>query len=205
MNATGMTAKLAMLLCAVLFMPVSDSAYAAVTDPAAIQVQTLTASLLKSMRAGPALSMTERYRELEPVIAQVFALPLMTRISVGPDWANFSPEQQKAVIAAFSRYTIANYVHNFREFDGQKFEIDDKVVSRGEWKIVQTRLISPHDTNLLVYRMLEVDGNWKIVDVSYNGVSELTLHRSDYPEVIASGGAPALLAHLNKASDDLMK
>ena len=74
--------------------------------------------------------MTERYRRLEPVIKQVFGLPLMTRLSVGPEWANFSPEQQKALIAAFSRFTIANYAHNFRDFSGQKFEVDDVCESR---------------------------------------------------------------------------
>ena len=201
-----MTSKFVMLLlCAMLFLPVADRAYAEVSDPAASQVQTLTASLLKSMQAGSAVSMTERYRNLEPVIKQVFGLPLMTRLSVGPEWANFSPEQQNALIAAFSRFTIANYAHNFRDFSGQKFEIDD-VVSRGEDKIVRTRIIPAHDTPVnLLYRMREVDGVWKVVDVYSDGISELALRRDDFAAAIAAGGAPVLIAHLNKVSDDLMK
>jgi phospholipid transport system substrate-binding protein len=206
MRSIAMPPKFIMLLFGVLFTPVADSATAAVSDPAAVQVQTLTTSLLKSMRAGPAASMAERYRNLEPVIDQVFALPLMTRLAVGPDWANFSPEQQRALITAFSRFTIANYAYNFRDFDGQRFEIDDNVPSRGDDKIVRTRLISPHDTAAsLLYRMHEVNGIWRIVDVYYNGVSELTVRRSDFAAAIASGGAPVLIAHLNKASDGLMK
>ena len=201
-----MTRKLVMLLCAVLCMPGVDPVHAAVRDPAATQVQTLTSSLLKSMKAGPGVSISERYRNLEPVIEQVFALPLMTRLAVGPDWSKFSPEEQKTVIAAFSRFTVANYAFNFRDFEGQKFEIDDNVVSRGEDKIVRTRLVSPHGTPAsLLYRMHELNGTWKIVDVYYNGVSELTLRRSDFAAAIASGGAPVLIAHLNKVSDDLMK
>jgi len=200
-----MTPKFVMLLCALLLMPVADSAYGEVSDPAAIQVQTLTASLLKSMQAGRAQSMTERYRNLEPVIKQVFGLPLMTRLSVGPGWASFSPEQQNALIAAFSRYTIANYAHNFRDFSGQKFEIDD-VVSRGQDKIVRTRIAPAHDTPVsLLYRMRELDGVWKVIDVDSDGVSELALRRDDFGAAIAAGGAPVLIAHLNKVSDDLMK
>jgi phospholipid transport system substrate-binding protein len=201
-----MTSKFVMLLlCAMLFLPVADRAYAEVSDPAASQVQTLTASLLKSMQAGSAVSMTERYRNLEPVIKQVFGLPLMTRLSVGPEWAHFSPEQQNALIAAFSRFTIANYAHNFRDFSGQRFEIGD-VVSRGEDKIVRTRIIPAHDTPVnLLYRMREVDGVWKVVDVYSDGISELALRRDDFAAAIAAGGAPVLIAHLNKVSDDLMK
>jgi len=201
-----MTAKFVMLLCAVLLMPVADAAYAAAGDPAAAQVQTLTDSLLKSMRAGSAESMTERYRNLEPVIEQTFALPLVTRLAVGPDWANFSPEQQNAVIAAFTRFTVANYAHNFRDFDGQKFEIDGNVLTRGADKIVRSRVIPRNDTPVsLLYRMHEVDGSWKIIDVYSNGVSELALRRTDFAAALAAGGAPVLIAHLNKASDGLMK
>jgi len=201
-----MTAKFVMLLCAVLLMPVADAAYGAASDPAAVQVQTLTDALLKSMRAGAAESMTERYRTLEPVIEQTFALPLVARLAVGPDWANFSPEQQNAVIAAFTRFTVANYAHNFREFDGQKFETDDNVLTRGADKIVRTRLIPRNDTPVsLLYRMHEVDGSWKVLDVYSNGVSELALRRTDFAAALAAGGAPVLIAHLNKASDGLMK
>lgn len=198
-----MRTKWVMLLCAPFF---TAAVTAAVSDPAAMQVQTLTSSLLKSMRAGTAESMTERYRDLEPVIEQVFALPLVTRLSVGPDWANFSPDQQKDVIVAFRRYTVANYAYNFRDFDGQKFEIEDDVMSRGEEKIVRTRVIPSHDTPVsLHYRMREVEGTWKIIDVYSNGVSELALRRSDFSAAIAAGGAPVLIAHLNKVSDRLMK
>jgi phospholipid transport system substrate-binding protein len=205
MRAISMTSRYLMLLCVLYLMPVADPAYAAVSDPAAGQVQTLTAALLESMHAGPAEPTAERYRRLEPVINQVIGLPLMTRLAVGPEWANFSPEQQSALIAAFTRFTVANYAHNFRDFSGEKFEIDD-VVSRGEDKIVRTRIIPVHDTPVnLLYRMREIDGVWKVIDVYSDGISELTLRRDDFVAAIATGGAPALIAHLHKVSDDLMK
>jgi phospholipid transport system substrate-binding protein len=201
-----MTPKLAMILCVLVFVPLADRGYAAASDPAASQVQTLTNALLESMHGGAAVSMTERYRKLEPVIEQVFALPLVTRLAVGPDWTKFSPDEQKAVTAAFTRFMTANYAHNFRSFDGEKFQIDDTVASRGEDKIVRTQIIPVHDTPVtLLYRMREVDGSWKVLDVYSNGVSELALRRSDFAAAIASGGAPALIAHLNKVSDDLVK
>ena len=150
--------------------------------------------------------MAERYRLLEPVVEQVFALPLVTRLAVGPEWTSFSPDQQKALVAAFTRFTVANYAHSFHSFDGQKFEIDDNVAARGAEKLVRTRIIPLRDTpTTLLYRMREVDGNWKIIDVYSDGVSSLALRRSDFAAAIARGGAPELLAYLNKANDDLMK
>jgi phospholipid transport system substrate-binding protein len=180
-------------------------AWAAGGDPAAVAVRALSASLLQAMKAGPSVSTTERYRLLRPVIEKVFALPLMTRLSVGPGWAGFQPQQQAALVAAFDRYTIASYAHNFHDYGGQQFVVDEDVVDRGAEKIVRSRLESPHDTPVnFLYRMREVNGSWKIVDVYFNGVSQLILHRTEFAEAIGSGGPPALIAHLNEVSDGLM-
>lgn len=201
-----MTVKWATLLCAVFLLPIADAVSTPPSDPAVAQVKTLTDALLASMRAGAAESTTERYRKLEPVIEQVFALPLVARLAVGPDWTSFSPDQQKGIVAAFTRFTIANYAHNFNSYDGQKIEIDDNVATRGPDKIVRTRIIPTHDTPVsLLYRMHEVDGAWKVVDVFSNGVSELAQRRTDFGAALAGGGPAELIAHLNKSSDLLMK
>jgi len=201
-----MPTRFVMFLCALVLAPAVNSAYAAASEPAVAQVQTLSNALLKAMQAGPHASVTQRYRELKPVVERTFALPFMAQLSVGPDWARFSPQQQTALITAFSRYTIANYAHNFHDFSGQTFEVDDNVINRGPDKVVRSSLTSPGGTPTnLLYRMREVDGTWKIVDVYFNGVSQLTLHRVDFASAIASGGAPALISYLNKLSDGLMK
>jgi phospholipid transport system substrate-binding protein len=182
-------------------------AQAQAPDPAVVQVRTLTAALLKSMKAGKAQSMAERYRSLEPVIEQTFALPLMTRLAVGPDWDKFSPEEQQTSIAAFRRYTVANYAYNFHEYDGQRFDVEDSAQSRGQDKVVQTHIVSTtHGTSTsLVYRMREVDGAWKILDVYADGVSMLSMRRTDFVGVVSAGGASALIAFLQKNASDLMK
>jgi phospholipid transport system substrate-binding protein len=194
------------LVFVLFFTPRLDSADAAADDSAAVQVQHLDAALLESMQAGPALSVGDRYHKLEPVIEQAFDLPLMTSLAVGPDWASFSGEQQRAAIAAFTRLTIASYAHNFRAYGGEKFEIDANIVSRGIDKVVQTHLIPLHDQPVsLIYRMRESGGVWKIIDVYYGSISQLTTRRSDFAGPVASGGAQALVTHLNSLSDDLMK
>jgi phospholipid transport system substrate-binding protein len=187
--------------------PLATVSAAGTEDPAAQHpVQILDESLLKSMRAGAGQSATERYQMLEPVVEAVFDLPLMTRLSVGPAWTKFSAEQQLAVIAAFKRLTIAGYAHNFQTFDGEQFTIDDNIETRGVDKIVQAKITSKHETPAsLIYRVRESGGAWKIVDVYYDGISQLTMRRSDFGAAIAGGGAVGLIAHLNSLSDSLMK
>lgn len=194
------------LLGAFVFGAVATAAGSAADDPAVVEVRSLSTSLLESMRAGRSESATDRYQKLKPIIEQAFALPLMARLSVGPKWANIPASQQRALVTAFGRYTIANYVHNFCSFDGQKFEVDGSVLRRGPEKVVRASLIrsSESPANLL-YLMEKVDGAWKIVDVYYDGISQLALHRADFASAVGSGGAPVLIDHLNKVSNGLMK
>jgi phospholipid transport system substrate-binding protein len=182
-----------------------SAAYAG-PDPAVTQIESLDNALLASMKAGSMLTIAERYRQLTPVIERTFDLPVMTAFAVGSAWANLSGGEHEALIAAFTRLTVANYAHNFTSFDGERFEIQPDVAVRGVDKIVQTRLISPHSAPVnLTYRMRDSAGAWKIIDVYYGAISQLTTRRADFAAPLASGGASGLIAHLNSLSDDLMK
>lgn len=186
-----------------LLLCVSGTPLQAAEEPATAQIESFDQALLESMKAGNA---TERYRKLTPAVERAFDLPAMTAFAVGTAWTSFTTEQQQACIAAFTRLTVSSYTHNFRAFDGERFEVEPAVGVRGPDKIVQTHLLLPHDAPVaLVYRMRNQSGSWKIIDVYYGAISQLTTRRSDFAASLAAGGAPTLIAHLNALSDDLMK
>jgi phospholipid transport system substrate-binding protein len=184
-----------------------SAALAAAADPAAQQVEALNAALLETMKSAKTSSVRERFRKLEPVVARVFDFPTMTRIAVGPTWASIPAGQQQQLIEGLQRLTVASYVHNFDGWSGQSFKLDPNVVTRGPDKVVTTHLISPGDAPVpIAYRMRQSGGTWKIIDVFYNGaISQLTTRRSDFAGTLASGGAPALIAHINALVDKQMK
>ncbi len=198
------TPKRLSLLLTLAATLLAGSAHAAV-DPGATKVEGFDAALLDSMKAGSSVGVAERYRKLAPVVERTFNLPVMTQFAVGPAWASFTPAQQQAAIAAFGKLTIASYAHNFDAFDGERFDVDPAVVTRGADKIVTTHLIRPHDAPIaLIYRMRAAGESWKVIDIYYGAISQLTTRRSDFAASIAAGGAPALIAHLNTLSDKLM-
>jgi phospholipid transport system substrate-binding protein len=196
-------------LCAMLLaIPLLGSpilAAHAAGDPVA-QIEALDHALLESMRAGPAMNPSDRYQLLAPAIERAFDLPAMTAFAVGGAWSTFTPGEQQATISAFTRLTVSSYAHNFRTFAGERFEVDPTVADRGPDKIVQSQLKLPHDVPVsLVYRMRESGGSWRIIDVYYGAISQLTTRRSDFATSLTAGGASTLITHLNSLSDDLMK
>jgi len=180
-------------------------ARAAAADPAAAKIEAFDASLIETMKAGPALGAKGRYRKLAPAVEEAFDLPVMTRFAVGPTWATMSEADRQALVKAFTRLSIASYAHNFDRFGGERFTIDPKVETRGPDKIVEAHLVAGGRTVNLTYRMRQSAGGWKIVDVYYDAISQLTTRRSDFAAPLASGGAKGLLAHLAATSDKLLQ
>jgi phospholipid transport system substrate-binding protein len=182
------------------------AARAAQSDPAAAQIESFDASLIAAMKEGQALGAKGRYRRLAPAVERAFDLPLMTRIAVGPAWTAMPQADHAALVEAFTRLSVASYAHNFTAYGGERFEIEPGVEARGSDKIVQTRLIPAHGAAVnLTYRMRQTGGDWKIIDVSYDAISQLTMRRSDFAAPLAAGGAKGLVAHLNGLVDKLLK
>ncbi len=183
-----------------------QAAVAAQADPAAAQVEAFDNSLLAAMKAGKAVGAKGRARQLAPAVQRAFDLPSMTSFAVGPAWSQFTPAQKQQVIEAFTRLSVASWAHNFDSYSGEQFVIDPNVQTRGTDKVVQTKLTRPGgDPVSLIFRMRQVGGSWKIIDVYYGAISQLTTRRSDFAGPVASGGAAGLVAHLNQLTDNLLK
>jgi phospholipid transport system substrate-binding protein len=182
-------------------------ALAAAGDPAAQRIDSFDQRLLEVMKQGKALGFAGRAARLKPAIESTLNLPVMTRYAVGPAWASMSEAQHSALVAAFTRMTVATYAHNFDSYGGETFTVDPKVVTRGPDKLVHTTLKPGHGAPVsLSYRMQDGGAGWQVIDVYYNGaVSELTTRRSDFSATVAKGGAPALISHIDALTQKLSK
>ena len=139
---------------------------------------------------------------LKPAVEQAFDIPGMTALSVGPSWSSTSPADQKALIDAFERMTIANYARNFDSYSGEKFTVDPTVTDRNSDKLVKSTLKAGTDTIAFNYRMHQVGGAWKIEDIYLNGnISQMAQQRSDFTATFSAGGASGLAKKLNALAD----
>lgn len=182
-------------------LPLAANAQAA--DPAAATVQSFYDGLTASMKAGGTVK--SRYEKLKPVLDQTFDLPGMTALSVGPSWSTIPAADQKALVDAFSRFTIITYAHNFDSYHGEKFTVDPAVSQRGADKYVKSTMKPAGDAIAFNYRLHQVDGNWKIIDVYLAGnISTLAEKRSEFGSTLAAGGAQGLAKKINALADQLL-
>lgn len=184
------------LLPAALLATAPSAAFAQ-SSPIAT-VQALDAGLLGIMKSGKATGQKGRAAAIAPVIDRAFDLPLMIRLAVGPAWTTVAPADQQALVAAFRRLTIAQYASNFDAYAGETFTVSPQVEARGGDRLVRTTLAGKGSSESLAYRLRQSGGGWKIIDVFYrSAISQLATRRADFAGVLRSGGAKALVGHLN--------
>lgn len=189
------------VICAALIFSLSaPAAFAEAVDPATTTVQTLHDGLLSIMRSGKTAGQAGRAHAIAPVVDRTFDLPLMTRLAVGPTWTSIAAPEQAALVAAFRAMTDAQYAKNFDSYSGERFVMTPQVETRGGDKLVRTTLVpSSGNPESLNYRLRQDGGQWKIIDVYYrNSISQLATRRSDFAHILATGGAKALIVHLNE-------
>ncbi len=204
MRATLSSLFVALAACLALAAPTASRAD---TDPGVAQISAFDDVLLATMKQGAALGMNGRYKKLEPAVQRAFDLPTMTRYAIGPAaWAKFSAGDQRALIDAFTRLSVASFAKNFSSYGGEQFTVDPAADNRGLDKIVKTQLAGSGAPVVLDYRMRQSGGTWKVIDVLFQGsISQLTTRRSDLAAVVAAGDPKAIAAHLNAQADKLLK
>jgi phospholipid transport system substrate-binding protein len=173
---------------------------ASATTDAKSTVEAFNAALMDVMKNAEKLGYKGRFDKFEPVITKIYDLPLMTRISVGPQWASLTPDQQTKVIEAFKQLSIATYASRFDGYGGEQFQITGESPANGGDDIVDTKLVRPNDEPVeLNYRLRKNGDDWKIIDVYLSGtISQLANYRSEFAATLRSGGGDALVSLINQ-------
>jgi len=162
-------------------------------------VEKLHSSLLAVMKDGDKIGYQGRYDQLAPVIHSTFDMPFISKTVLGKYWETFNSEQQSRFVEAFTQLSIATYAANFKSYSGERFKvISEKEVSGGRIQ-VQTQLIKSDGGKVgLDYLLHRADGEWRVINVIAEGVSDLALKRADYSAFLKSKGFEALLMKLNE-------
>jgi phospholipid transport system substrate-binding protein len=193
------------LLGVLITVDVPRDAAALSPSPSAV-VEAFYRSLVDVMKQATSLGFEGRYQRLEPAIDQAYNLPLMIRLAVGPQWTSLSADQQKRLVEAFKRFTIATYASRFDGYEGEHFEVrGEKAGVSGGATLVETRLVQPKgDIVELNYLMRPDSGKWQIIDVFLSGtISELATRRAEFTSVLRRDGGEGLVAMLERKVSEL--
>jgi phospholipid transport system substrate-binding protein len=192
------------IAAATAFLALGSPPLRAQTSNAAAHIEAYYQELMPTIKQAARLTVRERDKRFAPAITAAFDFATMTRLAVGPPWKSFSPAQQAAVQEAFTRFIVADYASQIKDYSGESFVVDPQTSpeARGGGEIVKTQLVQPGgrivNINYLVRR-------GRVIDVYLNGtISDLATRRDEFSSIIASGGAEGLIKRLQDRTQSLL-
>lgn len=171
---------------------------------AATHIQSYYQKLMPTIQQAGKLSVRERDKRFGPAITSAFDLATMTRLAVGPPWKSFSPAQQAAAQEAFTRFIVADYAAQIKDYSGEAFVVDPQTTpeSRGGGEIVKTRIVQSGGRVVNINYLVR---GGRVIDVYLNGtISDLATRRDEFASILAAGGADGLVKRLQERTQTLL-
>lgn len=186
------------LLAMLLLLIVTTSPAFAVQKSPRQAVERLNAGLLEIMKNAEALGYQGRLKQFASLLDETYNLAAMARAAVGRQWEELSGPQRRRLVDAFTRMTRATYASRFDGYSGERFEVMGDEPGVQDLVLVKSRLIKTDGESVaLDYMTKDFDGQWRIVDVYYDGkYSELARLRAEFGSVLRREGLEGLIAKI---------
>lgn len=144
------------------------------------------------------LSQEQKRQQVEDIVVSGVDFTILSRLVLARNWSRFTPEQQQEFMREFRRHLSQTYGRRLDQYRNEKIEVvSERTESNGD-VTVKSRILrggSGADVDL-DYRLRKVDGQWKIIDFVIEQVSLVSNFRSQFQDIVASGGPEKLLAVL---------
>ncbi len=136
----------------------------------------------------------------EKSVISNFDFNRMTRLAVGKDWRQATPEQKKALVQEFRVLLVRTFANAFIGITkNQTMEYLPFKMNGDEHDVVVKTLIlkpgrKPVDVNFSLEKSTE---GWKVYDVVLAGVSLITNYRESFTQEIRANGIDGLIKTLS--------
>jgi phospholipid transport system substrate-binding protein len=174
---------------------VSLSASATNPNAAKTFVDTVATQVLAIVKTE-GLSATAKQTKIEALFSDKVDLNFIAKFVLGKHARTTTPKQQQDYLNAYKPFILKNYAGKLTKYSGQTYTLKN-ARSDDDASVVTMEINDPNGQNVIVdYRLRGDAGNFKIVDITVEGVSLLTTQRSEFNGIIENKGIDGLIEAL---------
>ena len=163
-------------------------------------LQSMTDTLLEIIRQDPdVIHNTARLRTIATdVVLPRVDFDALSRWVLGKHWRTATPQQRSDFIIEFREMLLGNYLRSVSEYrDNVVRFLPLRGKQQAERATVNAEVEQPDGPVVhMSFRMHNVASNWLIYDVSVEGISLVTTHRSSFSQQIHNSGMDGLITSL---------
>ena len=146
------------------------------------------------------LSKQERRDKVRTIVLRSMDFETLSRLVLARNWSRFSPAQQQEFMQEFQEHLATIYGRRLDDYRNEKVEVvGDRREPNGD-STVQTKILRGGGSNDIQvdYRLRESNGQWKVIDFIVEEISMVANFRSQFQDIVASGGPEKLLQLLKE-------
>ncbi len=192
------TLKKAISCVAVLLALLSAGGVRGEATPTQV-VDGLAAQVIAILK-DPQLSSAEKRAKVEQVADGAVDFHTLCKLVLARAWSQFSPQQQSEFEAEFRRHLSLTYGRNVDSYQNETVQIlSERPEARGDVTVLTKILRGGGNQDVTVdYRLRRKTDQWRIIDVTIEGVSMVSNFRSQFQDIVANGGPDHLLVLLRE-------
>lgn len=118
-------------------------------------------------------------------------------------WARATPDERERFTQAFSKLVVRTYAAPLAEYSNEKIMfLPERAAPSGRFTRVNSVIIRPNGQKIpLSYSLVLKSDNWKVYDLSVEGVSLLQSFRTQFGQILKMTNMDALIIQLNQQNN----
>lgn len=134
------------------------------------------------------LSNDTRRQNFVALMDRYFAMDVISRFVLGRYWRSISEEELNEFADLLQDYLALNYASQFKDFNGEQFVVGDEKQQNKD-TFVNSQFVRPDGPPVsIVWRLREFGDEYKIIDVTVEGLSMGITQRDEFTAVIQQNG-----------------
>jgi phospholipid transport system substrate-binding protein len=156
------------------------------------------------------LSKDQLREELQSMAREIFTFQVMAQMSLGRNWQDLNPDEQKEFVTLFTRLLentyfqkLEEHLSEIREYSDDDMQVTDEIVFSSRKAEVQSKIVYDNKDVPVHYRFVKMDSEWKIYDVLVEEVSLVQNYRSQFNDRLQKVSVPELMQEMRDKVEKL--
>jgi ABC-type transport system involved in resistance to organic solvents, auxiliary component len=181
---------------------VVPSLAAAASEPPRVVVEQTIQQVLDTLEENAAV-IDDNPDAVEALVADIvlprFDFELMSRFVLGQHWRQADSAQREAFTRAFRDLLVRTYISAVEDYSGEDVQIPaQRIPDDADRVSVQTEIVRPDGPSIPIdYRLFLRSGEWKVFDVSVEGVSLVQNYRAQFSDIVRADGLDELIERVS--------
>jgi phospholipid transport system substrate-binding protein len=141
-----------------------------------------------SILSNDTINDSEKTKAFTSLVMSSIDLPLISKFVLARSWKESSDDQKQRYLIAFKDYFVNSYANKLGQYSGEKIAIIDSEEA-GKYVIVNSNIVREGTDTLkinLKWRLLNRDGQIKIIDLNIEGISLIIAQREEFQSFLAN-------------------